>query len=535
MTQRFYQVVGYRGHFRPYYWRPHRDFGDNHEFAQEPYAVDAIAGPKSGLWVRTDSQGNEIPPYIELVMGVRPHGAISLLITESDFDSHVKPAMGWTHRTHSCPDPYPTTMYASLSPIRFNSAKELAAMLKDLRPVKAGTRECDDSKLNKYLKEGDLKPERGRFEQARLLWHILCAGRDELPSVYGLPALPPNIRIVYFALTHWIDPKMYEPTSKEDSEVLDFGWYEPGTETTQHYIIEEHSILSKIDKADFIHGESTIIAESRIPNTLRSLLSGSKPIVLVTHDWARTARFLSSQDIDTKSATWYTGVGTLLGFGWPRDRVLDRHTADRRQPSNNRSSNHPTSIEYSPKDEFEHGVKTEGGSSPQFYLSPSNDYAAYGKRERDQRSLSPRSRPRPLERQDRHSRPIFRPDEDEENDGITYLPPIPEVHVLDIRELFIALTPTHRPFVLYPPMANRLGFEVGGWCAGNWARQFSEILDLLVGLSPIHRRIEELRKTPGVAPRMSGTKVPTILEGIAAAEKEEAQPAWGDSSDEEDD
>ncbi|CAE6525688.1 unnamed protein product [Rhizoctonia solani] len=527
MTQRFYQVVGYRGHFKPYYWRPYLDFGGKHEFAQEPYAVDAIAGPKSGLWCRTDSQGNEVPPFIELVMGVRPHGAISLLIPENDFDSHVKPAMGWTHRSHSCPDPYPTTMYASLSPIRFGSAKELADMLKDLRPVKAGARECDDSKLNKYLKEGDIKPERGRFEQARLLWHILYAGRAELPSIYGLPALSPTIRIVYFALTHWIDPKTYDPSAKEDLDILDFGWYEPGTGTTKHYIIEELSILSKVGKVDFIHGESTVIAESQIPNALRSLFSGTKPVILVTHDWARTSRFLSSQDIETDSTTWHNGVGTLLGFGRPREHVLGRQTANRHQSINSRSSSHPTSVECSPKDEFEHGVKSEDGKLGMAF--------SHGKRERDPRSLSPRSRTRPLERQDRHSRPIFRPDEDEENEGIEHPPPIPAVHIIDIRELFIALAPTHRSFILYPSMANRLGLEVEGWCAGNWARQFSTALGLLIGQSPIHQRIEELRRTPSVAPRVSVTKVPTVLEGIAGSGKDEAQPAWGDSSDEEDD
>ncbi|CAE6525682.1 unnamed protein product [Rhizoctonia solani] len=557
MTQRFYQVVGYQGHFRANYWKPHRDFGDDHEFAQEPHAVEAIAGPKSGLWVRTDSQGNEILPFIELIMGVRPHGAISLLIPQDHFDAHVKPAMGWIHRAHSCPDPFPTSMYASLSPIRFGTAKELADMLKDLRPVKAGIKGCDDSKLNKYLKEGDLKPERGMFEQARLLWHILYAGRAELPQIYGLPAPPPILRIVHFSFTLWIDPNNYDIPANEDPQALDFGWYEPSTGTTNHYIIEEYAGMSKasLDKSNFAHGESIMMPESEIPNTLRSLFSGSYPIVLVTHDWARTSRFLSSHGIDTDSPTWRSGIGKLLGF--ERQPIPSGPAADYRHSDNNRSSNSSSSshsfnnnsdrrrgsngryVDLDSKlvDDFQPNVKEEEGKPWKAYggrWDPSSS-SPFGERERDRQSLSPRSRTRPLNRQeDRYLKPIFRPDDAEEGEIIEPVP-IPDVHVLDIRELFIALAATQRPFVLYPPMANRLGFEVGGWCAGNWARQFSEVLASLVGRSPIHRRIEEFKNTPGIAPQMKTSKFPTALEGIAGGGKEEAQAAWGDSSDEDDD
>ncbi|KAG8730392.1 hypothetical protein FRC11_006799 [Ceratobasidium sp. 423] len=556
MTQRFYQIVGYQGHFRPYYWKPFRDFGNNHEFAQEPYAVDAIAGPKSGLWVRSDSQGNEIPPFIELVMGagVRPHGAISLLVPEDHFDAHVKPAMGWTHRSQACPDLFPTTMYASLSPIRFESAKELADMLKDLRPVKAGMKGCDDSKLNKYLKEGDLKPERGMFEQARLLWHILHAGRAELPQIYGLPAPPPTLRLVYFSFTPWIDPNTYDISANEDPQALDFGWYEPSTDTTKHYIIEEYAGMSKasLDKSNFAHGESITIPESEIPNTLRSLFSGSYPIVLVTHDWARTSRFLSAYGIDTSAPTWRLGIGKLLGF--EQKPIPSGPAADYRPPVNSHGSNGPSSNGNSDRrrgsngryvdldsklvDESRNNVKEEEGKPWKAYngrWDPSSS-SPFGERDRDRRSLSPRSRTRPLSREeDRHHKPIFRPDEDAEEGEIIELAPIPDVHILDIRELFIALAATQRPFILYPPMANRLGFQVGGWCAGNWARQFSEILASLVGRSPIHRRIGEFKNTPGIALQMKSSKIPTALEGIAGGGKEEVQAAWGDSSEEDDD
>ncbi|KAH7337142.1 hypothetical protein B0J17DRAFT_666409 [Rhizoctonia solani] len=541
MTQRFYQVVGYQGHFKPYYWKPHRDFKDNHEFAQEPHAVEAIADP----------QGNEVQPFIELVMGVRPHGAISILIPEEHFDRHVKPAMGWTHRSNSCPDPYPRTMYASLSPIRFESPKELSEMLKDLRPAKAGMKGCDDSKLNKYLKEGELKPERGAFEQARLLWHILYAGRVELPGVYGLPTPPSPLRLVYFSLTPWIDPHTYNISANEEPQVLDFGWYEPSTDatkphTTKHYIIEEYAGMSKgsLNRSDFAHGESTAIPESKIPDTLRTLFTepGSYPIVLVTHDWARTSRFLSSQGIDTSTPAWHLGIGKLLGFerkpipSGPRadKRQSERDSSDRRRGSNGRYIDLDSKL----VDDFEHNVKEEQGKPRRTYSGrwdPSSG-SPHGERERDRRSLSPRARTRPLNRQDdRHHKPIFRPDEDEEDEEIVEPLPMPDVHAIDIRELFITLAVTQRPFILYPPMANRLGFHVEGWCAGNWARQFSEILASLVGGSPIHRRIEEFKRTPGVAPQSKQTEIPTVLEGIAGGVKEEAKAAWGDSSDEEDD
>ncbi|KAJ1303182.1 hypothetical protein OPQ81_011381 [Rhizoctonia solani] len=493
-------------------------------------------------------------------MGVRPHGAISILIPEDHFNLHVKPAMGWTHRSHSCPDPYPISLYASLSPIRFESAKELANMLKDLRPAKAGMKRCDDSKLNKYLKEGDLKPERGMFEQARLLWHILYAGRAELPSVYGLPSLPSTLRLVYFSFTSWIDPQTYDVSANEETQVLDFGWYEPSADTTKHYIIEEYAGMSKasLDKSDFEHGESITIPESKIPSTLQSLLSGSHPIVLVTHDWARTSRFLSSQGIDTSAPTWHLGVGKLLGFeqqSTPSGPAADHHPSSKThgandrppdgQSSNGRSLNrrHESNGQYVDSglklaNKIGHSVKEEDGKLGNVYggrRDPSSS-SLFGERERDRRSLSPRSRARPLDRQDRHQRPIFRPDEDEEGEGeVTEISPISDVHVLDIRELFITLAATKRPFILYPQMANRLGFEVGGWCAGNWARQFSIILASLVGLSPIHRRIEEFKKTPGIVPQTRENKVPTVLEGIAGGKKEEVQAAWGDSSDEDDD
>ncbi|CAE6373678.1 unnamed protein product [Rhizoctonia solani] len=565
MAQRFYQVVGYQGHFRPYYWKPRRDFGDNHEFAQEPHAVEAIAGPKSALWVRSDPEGNDIIPFIELVMGVRPHGAISLLIPEVHFNAHVKPAMGWTHRSYSCPDPYPTGLYASLSPIRFESDKELANMLKELRPAKASIKGCDDSKLNKYLKEGVPKPERGMFEQARLLWQILYAGRTDLPSIYGIPALPPALRIIFFSFTLWIDPNTYEPSPNEDFEVLDFGWHEPVTDTTKHYIIEEYSSFSKksIDKAEFTHGESVTIPESSIPSALRSLFSSTDPIVLVTHDWARSSRFLSSHGIDTNSPSWYSGVGNLLGFERAGEPVPSGPMTDGRQRSDNEPSNRnrSSSIQFSNgnssdrlgtsneryadldsklADEFEHNLKEEESKPGRAYggrLEPSSRSPFSAReRDRDRRSLSPRSRTRPLNRpENRLHKPIFRPDEDHEEAEITEISPIPDVHVLDLRELFVTLAATRRPFILYPPMANRLGFEVPGWCAGNWARDFFEILASLVGRSPVHRRTEEFKKTPGIAPSRKEHGVPTLLEGIAGTKKEEVKAAWGDSSDEEDD
>ncbi|KDN34520.1 hypothetical protein RSAG8_12393, partial [Rhizoctonia solani AG-8 WAC10335] len=406
-------------------------------------------------------------------------------------------------------------------------------MLRDLRPAKAGMKGCDDSKLNKYLKEGDLKPERGTFEQTRLLWHILYASRADLLSIYGLPTPPSTLRLIYFSLTLWIDPHTYDISENEEPQALDFGWYEPSTDTTKHYIIEEYAGMSKgsLDKADFAHGESTTIPESKIANTLRTLFTGPYPVVLVTHDWARTSRFLASQGIAANSPTWYSGVGKLLGL--ERPPVPSGPTAVNRQSAYNDSSNgrRGSNGRYADLDDFEHDVKEEDVKPGRVHAS-----SPRGERERDRRSLSPRSRTRPLARQeDRHHKPIFRPDEEEEEGEIVELSPIPDVHVIDIRELFITLAATKRPFVLYPPMANRLGFEVGGWCAGNWARQFSDVLTSLVGGSPIHRRIEEFKKTPGVTPQTRQTGVPTVLEGIAGVENEQLQAAWDDSSDEGDD
>lgn len=67
-----------------------------------------------------------------------------------------------------------------------------------------------------------------------------------------------------------------------------------------------------------MHGESQTVSESVLPSTLTSLFTGSDlhaPLVLITHDWERTNRFLSAHKIDT--STWRQGVGEILGFGRP--------------------------------------------------------------------------------------------------------------------------------------------------------------------------------------------------------------------------
>jgi hypothetical protein len=72
----------------------------------------------------------------------------------------------------------------------------------------------------------------------------------------------------------------------------------------------------------YAHGESTTIAESEISSTLVALfnpLNSSGPIVLVTHDWPRTARLLRAHNIDTSAPNWREGVGELLGFERPRN------------------------------------------------------------------------------------------------------------------------------------------------------------------------------------------------------------------------
>ncbi|KAF8600226.1 hypothetical protein BDV93DRAFT_525516 [Ceratobasidium sp. AG-I] len=589
----FYQVVGYQGHFRSQYWYTNAPENNPHEYAEEAPAAQAIAGEGSPLYLTP----GDSPPFVELVLGIRPHGAISLLIPSPLFTQYIMARRGYTSRKSRCPAPYPTSSYLSLSPIRFSNQAELENMLKLLRPVKPAKRGADDSKLNRQFAPGNPKPARAWFEQVRLLWYVLVNGRTDLLQWYGLPQLPSGVRMAYLAQTPWVDPNTFEIPPNEDDVTLDIGWYEPATSTSQHIMIEEHESFSKssLAKATFEHGETSLTLESDLPNTLSSLLSAppnSGPLVLVTHDWPRTSQLLRKYGIDTTAPNWHVGVGELLGFERPAGAAPnangvgggngggnnghgDRRGGDNgerereRERERNRDNGYDHPRARPPPSDSKPNIKHEDEdekSKMQGYGGRSDSSSSARRR-----SLSPRARTRTLGDADRkYQRPVFRPespvgDEEEEEgeirspsrptsqnsptdeapvkpdpdapttsnsandtanstntngpttDPAVTIPSVPpEIYVVDLRMLITTLLDTTRPYILYPPLARRLGLPVDGWCAGNQAVQMHTALSSLVSGDPIHARKEQIEKEPALPaparPLQSGNAPPPARE-----------------------
>ncbi|KAG9124140.1 hypothetical protein FRC07_012696 [Ceratobasidium sp. 392] len=553
---RFYQILGYRGHFEKDYWRwlsGADEPSDFHEWAHESPAAQAIAGPDSALYVDTpvDAAGSATAQSVELILGIKPSGAICLLLDKTTFETYVIPQARISRPTNKLPPLYATSHFLSLSPIKFTSANELEEIFRAIRSKKAGINGEDDSKLNKGFTQKHPKPGRGEFEQARLLQYGYWGGRHPVFTTYGLPPLSPDLRIAYLAFTPWIDPTSYNVNLNEEVPVLDVGWYEPNQGTVHHIVIEEYKEMSKttLPKAAFEYGESTILAEASLAGTLASLLAPAPegpagPLVLVTYDWPRTARLLNSHGVDTTGGNWHVGLRELLGFGRPNvakepqnqdgncggnddpgtgdgRRPTDNGYQDRRASTNRRSGYQnldDPNFDAEPKAEPKEETKVYGGR-----WDPSSPIR--------ERSQSPRSRQRPLSdmTERKHQRPMFLPDDNEGQDteeGECFSPhrsaspdpltALPQIHIVDIRSLLsIALNaPTPREYTAYPPCARRLGLPVDGWCAGNQA----VVLDSLVGGEPIHRREVQLRAQPSLPPPTPppGSEAPILLEGIAA-------------------
>ncbi|KAG9097560.1 hypothetical protein FS749_006009 [Ceratobasidium sp. UAMH 11750] len=589
---RFYQILGHKGHFKKEYWRwlPGANEPTHfHEFAHEEPAAQAIAGGNSLLYVEApiDAAGTATAQAVELILGIRPWGAMSLLLDMATFDNYVKPQAGISGPTNKLPPLYPTSNYLSLSPIKFTSAEELEDMFKALRTKKPAAQGRDDSKLNNLFSEASPSRGRAEFEQARLLWYAWYGGRHNVLTTYGLPPISPQLRIAYLAYTPWIDYNSYKISPREDGEILDIGWYEPGLGNTHHIIIEEYESMSKrsLPKSAFDHGESTTLTESSLPGTLSSLISPSpetstRPLVLVTYDWPRTARLLNTHGIDTNGPNWHVGLGKLLGFERP-NQTNNVRDGDRGPRGNGPGAERTRDNGYQGRNGYENrrsGTRSTylNVDDPNFYDSKpkheiKDESKPYGGRwdassPIHKRSQSPRSRPRPLADQTdrKYQRPIFLPDNDsdKEEGELSSSParPTPEpdpnpnpastlaqIYIIDLRALFSILlnAPEPREYILYPPCARRLGFPVDGWCAGNQAVQMHKVLESLVGGEPIHRREAQLKAQPGLpAPTPPpSTDVPALLEGIAGGPKPDAIQAshqsfadsWNNADDEDED
>ncbi|QRV77443.1 hypothetical protein RhiJN_05458 [Ceratobasidium sp. AG-Ba] len=451
---------------------------------------------------------------------------MSLLLDKETFRNHVCPQAGIRGPTRKLPAAHRTSDYLSISPIKFKSENELLEFFRSVRTKNPTKYNQDDSKLNNNYSERT--PNRGRadFEQARLLYHGWYNGRHALLPFYGLPPLSPNLRFAYLAFTPWIDPNSYNIRSNEEEEVLDIGWYESGSGVTHNIVIEDYDGMSKnaLPKANFAHGEGTILSGSALCSAVSNLFTSETPpgpLVLITYDWPRTSRLLKSHGIDTSAKNWHIGVGELLGFE-QRGRGHERE----------RNYNYPVRNEYRRRDLDgpSNGIKPKREIKEE-----SNPYNGRWDQSSPmrKRSLSPRSRSRPLDDQSerKYTRPLFNPPEDKEEGELSSQPPPtrpntvePEIYVIDIRHLFSIVlgTPEPREYILYPACARRLGFEFDGWCAGNQAVRQAQ-LKMQPGL-------------PNPAPPAE-SNAPVILEG-KAGESETKRPIrpnyQSDGSDDED-
>ncbi|KAG9124139.1 hypothetical protein FRC07_012695 [Ceratobasidium sp. 392] len=527
-----------------------------------------------------DAAGTSAVRSVELTLGIKLSGGACLLLDKVAFETYVIPQAGISRRSNKLPPLYRTSDFRSLSPIRFTSTSELEEIFRAMRPKRAGINGEDDSKLNKNPKAGWTE-----FEQARLLQYSYLGSRPSqlMFTTYGLPPLSAHLRMAYLAFTPWIDPNSYDILPNEEELVLDIGWYEPSRSIVRHLIVEEYERMSKtvLPKSAFEHGESKTLTESSLGSTLTSLLAPSSegptgPLVLVTHDWPRTARLLNSHGIDTTGHNWHVSLYELLGFKRPnavkenqnqsgsgrensaahgesRRRPADNGYEDRRQASvsgkpgyrNLGDPNFDVKPKIEPKEETKQYEGGWGSSSPT-----------------RKRSQSPRSRQRPLSdtTERKYQRPVFLPDDNEDHDkeeGECSSPhrpttpepsvPLPQIHVIDIRSLLSTAlnAPRPREYITYPPCARRLGFPVDGWCAGNQAVQMHKVLGSLVGGEPINRRESQLKAQPGLSPPAPppGSDTSALLEGIAGRPQldniqtglQSFADEWNDTADDDDD
>ncbi|KAG8705882.1 hypothetical protein FRC08_001394 [Ceratobasidium sp. 394] len=495
---RFYQILGHKGHFKKDYWRWHPGADEPshfHEFAHEGPAAKAIAGEGSALYENAlvDAAGIATARSVELILGVKPWGAMSLLLDKENFEKHVWPQAGISGPTDKLIPLYPTSNYLSLSPIKFTSVEQLEEMFKALRLKKPSAHGRDDSKLNNVFTETS----RSRVRTSSASLHIII--------------------------------EEYESMSKTS----------PPKDTFNH---GESTNLAESSIAGTL---SSLIAPS--------CEASAGPLVLVTYDWPRTARLLNTHGIDTSKPNWHVGLSELLGFERPRqinepqerDRDIRRNGAgagaesrrdngyqerngyEERRPRGNRFGHQSVDdpdYDSKPKSGTKEESKPYGGR-----LDSSSPIR--------KRSQSPRSRARPLaDRTDRKYPRLFLPDNDQEEGELSGSPTCPtdsnsdsnqdatpQIHIIDLRALFSTLLNAHKPheYILYPPCARRLGFPVDGWCAGNQAVQMHKVLESLVGGEPIHRREAQLKSQPGLSPPAPppSASVPTLLEGIAGGSR----------------
>ncbi|KAI0273444.1 hypothetical protein BC834DRAFT_853839 [Gloeopeniophorella convolvens] len=243
-------------------------------------------------------------PSLELVLGIRPSGASSLLVPVSEWVRSIA--------FQNPGSPHHAADFLSLSPLWFDDIAELAKKLNALKPKGRRAGE-DDSAANKaFLGNSDDSGRfRSAFEQNRLLFHAFQPASDV--RRFGLSRSAPwaAARIISLAYNEWMHEK---------GALLDIGWslldqrtHPPTFNESVHLELDERRNLGNKGKrrVPFGHGTAEVLSQDGIARKLRDLLRPERrPTVLLVDGEAPTRALLESLGVDTDG--WAFGLADLL-------------------------------------------------------------------------------------------------------------------------------------------------------------------------------------------------------------------------------
>ncbi|KAJ7282970.1 hypothetical protein C8J57DRAFT_1499922 [Mycena rebaudengoi] len=395
---------------------------------------------------------------LELILGIHLSGTSHLLLTRDELLALLRCKNLRDRRIGDIPKKYAGD-FESLSPIRFQSPRELQDKLGELKPTR--NRGVDNSPLNKgYLDtRGRLGVERGRFESSRVFWRILQ--NDLNKDKFGLQdtSWASSMRVFSFCCTFWNRDDRSREAKKASPLILDVGLCEahiPSLEEekmlmSRHILIENNKALNNEEKIinatgtiepinpkdDYEYGTSDVLSVQKAKEEVRRIFDeatvSASSIVLLVHNEEATRDALKYFDVDPSS--WEAGLKHLL------------------RPSTDVSTHAPNPPLYAPK---------QAPNDPR--RLPRNPAHS-----RD-RSASPR---RDGPRGRRGSPPPRR----------TYAP----VYIVDVRSMFISVFKTENSSESIPAMCRRLRrlYDPKGWCAGNECRRLVEIFRALAKGRPV--------------------------------------------------
>lgn len=257
--------------------------------------AQAIFGPRSS---------------VELVLGIQPSGASSILIPASECTR--KEVFNYSRTPQYAYD------FLSLSPLQYSDTAQLLKRFNALKP-KGKRRGEDDSAANKVFlgDTGQAGPFRSAFEYNRLFFHAL----DPSSGVwrYGLTRSSPwaAAQVVSLVINEW---------SLEKGVILDMGWsvldhctHPPTFRSTIHLEVEEKRGFGNKGKrrVEFRHGQSEVLKQTSVPVRVQDLLRCKQPLVLLTYNEAAVRTLLG--DLGIHTGDWTSGLESLLQFD-PRDR-----------------------------------------------------------------------------------------------------------------------------------------------------------------------------------------------------------------------